>query len=161
MSRRCYFVVVLPNVSFLCVHCPFFCICLWALGRSMVRTVPFVAVPLGHLFSLTFWSMSFYINCHHCSNKVDGSEIYTNLWIEKYQIRWQFDSMIIQQNNSSRFTRGLWAPQPWAICQIFRTRHAFPLIELALHPIRKQLIAPITSMPLLHPRDHLAKLVIM
>lgn len=149
MSRRCCFVAVLPNAWFLWFHCPLFCICPWALGGSGIRTVPFVAVLLGHLFSLNFdlWPSTLTAS-HFSKKKSDVSAIYTNLWIEKYQCRWQFDSMIIQQNNSNRSIQGI-----WAICWICRTRNAFPLIEQTLNPIRKHLISLRTSEPLLHPRD--------
>jgi hypothetical protein len=87
-----------------------------------------VAVLLGHIFSLNFdlWAS---ILTAPIAQKIVVSEMYCNLWIEKYQFRWQFDSVIIQQNNCSRFILGLWVPQPWAIHQIFRSRHAFSLIE--------------------------------
>lgn len=86
--------------------------------------------------NLDLWAST--LTASYCSKKKkkkkDVSEIYTNLWIEKYQCRRQFDSMIIQQNKSNRSIQGL-----WAICHIWRIRNAFPLIEQTLNPIRKHL----------------------
>lgn len=104
---------------------------------------------LSHLWLWTTWKFvlsvptSFCINCHllHKTN-LTWSDMYTNLCVERSQFRRQFDIMVFQQNNNSRFIQSLWAPKPSALGQIYRTVHASSLVELALNLIRKKLITP-------------------
>ena len=81
-----------------------------------------------------------------------------NLWVERQELRGNFDIMSILQNTNSMFNPGTYEPQSWVLDQIHSTRHGCPLMEWALKPIIKQLVIPLTSVPLW---AYLARLVLI
>lgn len=97
----------------------------------------------------------------YCKTKFLWSVLKTDLICIKKHLE---DSLILCQFSKLiiiNFSLGPLSSPGWVLGQICSTRHGFPPVEWILNLIRKQLVTPVTSKPLLHPWVCLVRLVVV
>lgn len=97
----------------------------------------------------------------HKEISLTESEECTHLQVKRGRFRGQFGTMSIQQNKSTKFISGLWAPQPLITDKIYIESGMFTPVERALNSTRKQLVTSITFTSVFHPWVYLSTLVII